>query len=254
MRAADPGRALAGSVRVKASRLAGGVRRSLPPAWAAVAAGLDAMRLAARCRSAVVARLGRPADRLPSDPLRALRLGGARGGARWSSSARTRIRPPATPTAWRSRPRQAAGRARWRSVFEVLAEARPGLPHPRIWSLDSWARQGVLLLNPVLTVEVGRQRQPYRLWLAGAHCARSSPSVPSDRVAAGVPALGCEGRRALLAPAQRRGLARTVSDDPRTRPTTSTASFMAEGNHFAAPRPPRRLVGHRLEQRPAAVL
>lgn len=42
-----------------------------------------------------------------------------------------------------------------RRVFEVLAADRPGWHRPQQWSLDAWARQGVLLLNPVLTVEVG---------------------------------------------------------------------------------------------------
>ncbi|MFT3819016.1 MAG: uracil-DNA glycosylase [Rubrivivax sp.] len=47
-----------------------------------------------------------------------------------------------------------------RRVFEVLAADRPGWRPPAQWALDGWARQGVLLLNPVLTVEVG---------LAGSH-------------------------------------------------------------------------------------
>jgi len=52
-----------------------------------------------------------------------------------------------------------AGRGRPRSlarIFEVLARDRPGFEPPRSGTLDGWARQGVLLLNPVLTVEVGR--------------------------------------------------------------------------------------------------
>lgn len=43
-----------------------------------------------------------------------------------------------------------------RRVFDVLAADRPGWQRPLHWTLDGWARQGVLLLNPVLTVEVGR--------------------------------------------------------------------------------------------------
>jgi len=43
-----------------------------------------------------------------------------------------------------------------RRVFEVLEADRPGWQRPAIWKLDAWATQGVLLLNPVLTVEVGR--------------------------------------------------------------------------------------------------
>jgi len=42
-----------------------------------------------------------------------------------------------------------------RRVFEVLQADRPGWQRPDVWKLDGWAMQGVLLLNPVLTVEVG---------------------------------------------------------------------------------------------------
>ena len=47
-----------------------------------------------------------------------------------------------------------------RRIFQVLAADRPGWQPPAVWTLDAWAAQGVLLLNPALTVEVGR---------AGAH-------------------------------------------------------------------------------------
>jgi uracil-DNA glycosylase len=42
-----------------------------------------------------------------------------------------------------------------RRIFEVLKADRPGWEPPARWALDAWARQGVLMLNPVLTVEVG---------------------------------------------------------------------------------------------------
>lgn len=42
-----------------------------------------------------------------------------------------------------------------RRVFEVLEADRPGWSRPPCWVLDDWARRGVLLLNPTLTVEVG---------------------------------------------------------------------------------------------------
>lgn len=42
-----------------------------------------------------------------------------------------------------------------RRIFEVLAADRPGWQRPAQWKLDAWAQQGVLLLNPVLTVELG---------------------------------------------------------------------------------------------------
>jgi len=43
-----------------------------------------------------------------------------------------------------------------RRVFQVLREDRPGWTPPPVWKLDGWAHQGVLLLNPTLTIEVGR--------------------------------------------------------------------------------------------------
>ena len=42
-----------------------------------------------------------------------------------------------------------------RRIFEVLKADRPGWQPPERWVLDSWASQGVLMLNPVLTVEIG---------------------------------------------------------------------------------------------------
>ena len=42
-----------------------------------------------------------------------------------------------------------------RRVFDVLEADRPGYRRPGVWALDRWARRGVLLLNPVLTIEVG---------------------------------------------------------------------------------------------------
>ncbi len=40
-------------------------------------------------------------------------------------------------------------------VFKVLEADKPGFVPPRTWALDDWARRGVLLLNPTLTVEIG---------------------------------------------------------------------------------------------------
>lgn len=42
-----------------------------------------------------------------------------------------------------------------RRIFQVLAQDRPGWTPPPVWTLDRWARQGVLLLNPTLTIEIG---------------------------------------------------------------------------------------------------
>jgi uracil-DNA glycosylase len=43
-----------------------------------------------------------------------------------------------------------------RRVFDVLEADCPGWHRPDVWKLDHWAGRGVLLLNPVLSVEVGR--------------------------------------------------------------------------------------------------
>lgn len=60
-----------------------------------------------------------------------------------------------------------------RRVFDVLAADRPGWQRPQRWALDGWARQGVLLLNPVLTVEVGQ---------AGSHMSCGWQALTSEIV------------------------------------------------------------------------
>ena len=60
-----------------------------------------------------------------------------------------------------------------RRIFEVLAADRPGWQRPERWTLDAWAQQGVLLLNPVLTVEVG---------LAGSHMTCGWQALTSEIV------------------------------------------------------------------------
>lgn len=63
-----------------------------------------------------------------------------------------------------------AGHGRPRSlarIFEVLAADRPGWRPPEVWKLDAWAHQGVLLLNPTLTVEIGQAGSHLKVgWLA----------------------------------------------------------------------------------------
>ena len=49
-----------------------------------------------------------------------------------------------------------------RRIFDVLEADRLGWRRPASGRLDAWARQGVLLLNPTLTVEVGRKNSHTR--------------------------------------------------------------------------------------------
>lgn len=60
-----------------------------------------------------------------------------------------------------------------RRIFQVLAEDRPGWTPPPVWKLDGWARQGVLLLNPALSIEIGR---------IGSHLNCSWQALTSDVV------------------------------------------------------------------------
>ena len=125
---------------------------SLPPAWAAVLPGWTPERLA-EVRRAVEAVSGdRPIA--PEDPFRALRLVAP------DDVKVVVIGQDPYPTAGHADGLAfSAGKGRPRSlarIFEVLAADRPdGFQPPEVWTLDAWAAQGVLLLNPVLTVEVG---------------------------------------------------------------------------------------------------
>ncbi len=60
-----------------------------------------------------------------------------------------------------------------RRIFQVLREDRPGFQPPHVWKLDGWARQGALLLNPTLSIEVGR---------IGSHMACGWQALTSDIV------------------------------------------------------------------------
>ena len=116
----------------------------------------------------------------PDDPLRALRLVGP------EAVKVVVIGQDPYPTAGHADGLAfSAGRGRPRSlarVFELLADARPGFVAPESWALDAWARRGVLLLNPVMTVEIGRSGSHLDLWLAGAHSRNSRvPEPPSCR-------------------------------------------------------------------------
>ena len=125
---------------------------SLPPAWAAVLPGWSPARLHAVAEC--VREVSGDREIAPADPLRALRLVDP------ANQRVVLVGQDPYPTAGhadglafsaaRGRPRSLA------RIFDVLAADRPGFEPPPAWQLDGWARQGVLLLNPVLTVEVGR--------------------------------------------------------------------------------------------------
>ena len=128
-------------------------------------------------------------------------------------------------SAARGRPRSLA------RVFELLAAARPGFMPPEEWSLDSWARRGVLLLNPVLTVEVGR---------TGSHatCGWQALLVKSSSFRAVV-----QRRQCFLLWGTKAQAFWSRSHAPGSRATVLVTrhpsydfdrAFMAEGNHFEA--------------------
>jgi uracil-DNA glycosylase len=118
-----------------------------------------------------------------------------------------------------------------RRVFEVLEADRPGWRRPTHGALDGWAREGVLLLNPALTVEVGHAGshlhcgwQSLTSQIAEWLCRRSAPPAfllwgkPANAFFdAGAPA----GHGALVL------RSRHPSHDVRRE-------FMAGGSHFAA--------------------
>ena len=125
---------------------------SLPATWAAALPGWTPARTGEVLQRVRLASGER--EIAPADPLRALRLvapqdvcvvilgqdpyptAGHADGLAFSAA---RGKPPSL-----------------RRVFAVLGADRPGFVPPARWVLDGWARQGVLLLNPTLTVEVGR--------------------------------------------------------------------------------------------------
>jgi len=125
---------------------------SLPTAWAAVLPGWTPERLRAVRRRIEAVSGDRPIA--PEDPFRALRLVAP------DEVKVVVIGQDPYPTAGHADGLAfSAGKGRPRSlarVFEVLAADRPGeFELPAVWKLDAWALRGVLLLNPVLTVEVG---------------------------------------------------------------------------------------------------
>jgi uracil-DNA glycosylase len=199
---------------------------SLPPAWAAVLPGWTPKKLDAVRRS--VEAVSGDRQIAPDDPFRALRL-----------VAPDEVKvvvigqdPYPTPghadglafSAGTGRPRSLA------RLFEVLAADRPGsFRAPEVWKLDAWARRGVLLLNPVLSVEIGR---------SGSHMECGWQALTLEIVEflsnrANPPTFLLWGAKAQAfwasaAPGQARALTtRHPSYD-------FQRAFMAEGSHFEA--------------------
>jgi uracil-DNA glycosylase len=128
------------------------VFESLPSAWRAVLAGWTPAATAAVVERVRAASAGR--EIAPADPLRALRLVPP-GAARVVVLGQDPYPRPGHAdglafSAGHGKPHSL------RRIFDVLAADRPGWQRPQCWALDAWAAQGVLLLNPVLTVEVGQ--------------------------------------------------------------------------------------------------
>ena len=125
---------------------------SLPAAWRALLPGWTPAAQQAVVHAVRAVSAGR--EIAPADPFRALRL----------------VDPQAVKVVVFGqdpypRPGHADGLAfsaghgkphSLRRIFDVLEADRPGWRRSGDWTLDAWAAQGALLLNPVLTVEVGQ--------------------------------------------------------------------------------------------------
>lgn len=142
---------------------------SLPPSWAAALPGWTQQRLGDVARRVREVSADRPIA--PADPWRALRFGGPDDIKVVLFGQDPYPRPGHADglafSAGQGKP------ASLRRVFQVLAADRPGWKPPPVWKLDGWARQGVLLLNPTLSIEVGR---------IGSHMACGWQALTSDIV------------------------------------------------------------------------
>ncbi len=200
---------------------------TLPPAWAKVLPGWTREKRRSVC-AAVLAASGDKAI-APADPFRALRL---------VAPAEVKVvvvgQDPYPTAGHADGLAFSAGQGRPRSlarVFDLVAQARPGFVPPEVWSLDDWARRGVLLLNPVLTVEVGHSASHLScgwqgLTLEIVAFLSAIPSPPTFL-------LWGTKARAFWDAAKAPG---STADVLTTRHPSYDfdCAFMADGNHFAA--------------------
>lgn len=118
-----------------------------------------------------------------------------------------------------------------RRVFDVLEADRPGWRRPKSGRLDAWAEQGVLLLNPTLTVEVGSVNSHTQLgWQALTSQivqALVDQSTPPTFLLWGSQARSFAETALHARAGVKRLTARHPSNDYRRE-------FMADGSHFAA--------------------
>jgi uracil-DNA glycosylase len=200
---------------------------TLPTAWRTVLPGWTRERLAEvqRCIQAVSG--DRPIA--PDDPFRALRLvepGAVKvvviGQDPYPSAGHA---DGLAFSAGKGRPRSLA------RIFEVLAADRPTFRPPERWTLEAWARAGVLLLNPVLTVEVGR---------TGSHQSCGWQALTRELVAwlarrPDPPTFLLWGGKALEF-CENCGISDTAARVLTTRHPSYDfqRAFMGEGSHFAA--------------------
>ncbi len=203
---------------------------NLPAAWAAALPGWTAAAVHEVCAGVRAVSVDRAIA--PADPFRALRLVPPDG-------VRVVIlgQDPYPTAGHADGLAFSAGRGKPRSlarVFDVLAADRPGFTPPADWRLDDWARRGVLLLNPALTVELGRsgshldcgwQRLTAQIirWL----CNRPDPPVFM---------LWGSRAREFFAASAGAGAARVRVLATRHPSYDFQREFMAEGSHFLATR------------------
>jgi uracil-DNA glycosylase len=200
---------------------------TLPAAWRAVLPGWTPA-----AQNAVVGKVKAvSADReiAPQDPFRALRL---------VSPTQAKVvifgQDPYPTAGHADGLAFSAGHGRPRSlarIFEVLAADKPGWKPPEVWKLDGWAKQGVLLLNPTLTVEVG---------IAGSHLRCGWLALTSEIVSVlcrlkEPPTFLLWGGKAqdFLAKAVPEGAAPQVLQT-RHPSYDIRKQFMADGSHFVA--------------------